>query len=142
MAKQSYYSSRKSQLLKDFDKTANLVRSSIISKYGPDFANTLYRDTRQEYETLIPQIPHIDGMRGAALNSFLRITTQEVALYKAMKKHGKTAGEAWEICHEALRLRMAKYPKIKSWLLGRIMFSDILKKRMGKLQGDNLAYCY
>ena len=69
MAKQSYYSSRKSQLLKDFDKTANLVRSSIISKYGPDYANTLYRDTRQEYETLIPQIPHIDG-RLCIINAF------------------------------------------------------------------------
>ena len=137
MAKQSYYSSRKSQLLKDFDKTANPVISSIISRCGPDFANTLYRDARQEYEILIPQIPHIEGMRGAALNSFLRITAQEVALYKAMKKYGKTASEAWEICHEALRLRMAKYPKIKSWLLGRIMFSGILKKRMGKLAATN-----
>jgi len=133
VAKQNYYASRKSQLLKDFDKTANLVRSSIISKYGLDFANTLYRDTRQEYEMLIPQIPHLEGVRGGPLNSFLRITAQEIALYKAMKKHGKTAGETWEICHEALRLRMEKYPRIKRWLFGRIMYTGILKKRVRKL---------
>ena len=133
MAKQNYYTSRKSQLLKDFDKTANLIRNSIISRYGLDFANTLYRDTRQEYEILIPQIPHLEGVRGGPLNSFLRITAQELALYEAMKKHGKTAGEAWEICHEALRLRMEKYPRIKSWLFGRIMYSGILKKRVRKL---------
>ncbi len=67
------------------------------------------------------------------MNSFLRITAQELALYKAMKKQGKTAGEAWEICHEALRLRMKQFPKIKSWLLGRMMHSGILMKRMRKL---------
>ena len=50
-----------------------------------------------------------------------------------MKKQGKAAGEAWEICHEALRLRMKQFPKIKRWLLGRIMRSGILIKRMRKL---------
>ncbi|MFC2002859.1 L-2-amino-thiazoline-4-carboxylic acid hydrolase [Chloroflexota bacterium] len=133
MSKQNYYVSRKSKLLKDFDKTASLVRAAVISDYGMDFAHAIYQDARLEYEALIPQIPHVDGARGAALNSFLLITAQEVALYKAMKKHGKTPSEAWEICHEALKLRMAKFPKIKRWLFGRIMHSGILKKRMRKL---------
>ncbi len=129
----SYYTSRKPKLLKDFDKTANLVKDFVVSSYGSDFANTLYRDARQEYEVLIPQIPRLKGTRGGALNSFLLITAQELVLYKAMKKHGKTAGDAWEICHEALRLRMERFPKIKRWLFGRIMYSGILKKRMRKL---------
>jgi hypothetical protein len=136
MAKQvthNYYTSRKPKLLKDFDKTANLVRDFVVSSYGTDFADTLYQETRQGYEALIPQIPHLEGIRGGLLNSFLRITAQELALYKAMKKHGKTAGEAWEICHEALRLRMERFPKIKRWLLARIMYSGILKKRIRKL---------
>jgi len=50
---------------------------------------------RQEYEALIPQIPHIEGIRAAPLNTFLVISAQELAVYKAMKKEGKTAGEAW-----------------------------------------------
>jgi len=129
----NYYESRKPKMLKDFDKTANLARESVALSYGADFADALYRDARQEYEALIPQIPHIEGLRGVALNSFLLITAQEVALYKAMKKHNKTAGETWEICHEAFRLRMEKYPRIKSWLFGRIMYSGILKKKVRKL---------
>ena len=128
MSKQNYYVSRKPKMLKDFDKTANLVRNSVVASYGPDFADTLYQETRQEYEALIPQIPHIEGIRGSMLNSFLRITAQEVAVYQAMKKQGKTAGEAWEICHEALRLRMKQFPKIKRWLLARYMFSSLVKK--------------
>ena len=136
----SYYTSRKPKLLKDFDKTANLVKDFVVSSYGSDFADTLSRDARQEYEVLIPQIPHIGGIRGGALNSFLLITAQELALYKAMKKHGKTAGEAWEICHEALRLRMERFPKIKRWLLARFMFSSLVKKMARKraLKGQQI----
>lgn len=142
MAEKGYYASRKPKLLEDFDITANLVRNFVISNYGEDFTDLIYRDARDEYETLIPKIPRIKGMRGAALNSFLLITAQEVAFYKAMKKHGKKPGEAWEICHEALKLRMEKFPRIKRWLFGRIMNSGILKKRMRKLaeKGKSLGF--
>ena len=133
MAIQNYYASRKPKLLKDFDKTASLARGFVVSRYGADFTDTLYRDARQEYETLIPQVPHIEERRGAALNSFLIITAQELALYKAMKKQGKTAGEAWEICHEALKLRVEQVPKIKRWLLRMMLYSGILRRRMQKL---------
>jgi hypothetical protein len=142
MTKKYYDASRQQKLLNDFDKTAVLVRDFVISSDGTNFANTLYRDTRQEYEALIPQILHITGMRGGMLNSFLRITAQELALYKAMKKHGRTPGEAWEICHEALKLRMERFPRIKRGLLARIMHSGILKRRMRKLaeSGKRLSF--
>ena len=119
----NYYESRKPKMLKDFDKTANLVRESVALSYGADFADALYQDARKEYEALISQIPHIEDRRGAALNSFLLITAQELALYKAMKKQGKTAGETWEICHRALKLRVEGVPKIKRWLFGRVVYS-------------------
>ena len=72
----NYYISCKAKLLKNFDKTASLLRDSVVSSYGLDFADTLYREVRQEYEELIPQIPHIEGIRGSLLNLFLRITAQ------------------------------------------------------------------
>jgi hypothetical protein len=120
-------------MLRDFDKTADLVRDFVVSGYGPDFADKIYQEARQQYEVLIPQLPHIEGIRGNMLNSFLRITAQELAVYKAMKKLSKTAGEAWEICHEALKLRMEGFSKVKRWLLGRIMNSGVLMRRMRKL---------
>jgi len=136
----NYYISRKAKLLKNFDKTASLIRDSVVSSYGSDFADTLYREVRQEYEELIPQIPHIEGIRGGILNSFLRITAQELAVYRAMKKHDKTSGEAWEICHEALRLRLEGYSRIKRWLLARYMFSSLAKKiaRKRALKGQQI----
>ena len=80
VSKQNYYVSRKPKMLKDFDKTTNLVRNSVVASYGSDFADAIYQETRQEYEALIPQIPYIEGIRGSMLNSFLRITAQELAL--------------------------------------------------------------
>jgi hypothetical protein len=120
-------------MLNDFDETANLARSFVISNYGVDFTDILHRDARQEYEAMIPEIPHIGGPRGRILNSFLLITAQEVALYKAMERHGKTPAEAWEICHEALKLRMKKYSRIKRWFMGRLMYSSFLLRRMKKM---------
>ena len=125
----NYYTPRKADLLRDFDHTAELVKDTVVSRYGKDFAETLYQDMREEYARLIPHIPHIEGFRARVLNTFLLGSAQELAVYKGMKKHGKTAEEAWEICHEALRLRMARYAPIKRWLLKRVMFSGVIKGR-------------
>ncbi|NOQ52250.1 MAG: hypothetical protein GQ578_08570, partial [Desulfuromonadaceae bacterium] len=83
-----YYSARKAKLLKDFNRTSVLIEASLIARYGKEFTSTLQRDVRKEYEKLIPEIPYIKGSRARLLNSFLLITAQELAAYKAMKKHG------------------------------------------------------
>ena len=124
-----YYTVRKAALLREFDKTAELVKDTVIARYGTNFTDNLYRTCREEYEALIPHIPYIAGFRARALNTFLVISAQELAVYKGMKTYGKTAEEAWEICHQALRLRMTHYPAIKRWLLKRVMFSGIIKQR-------------
>ena len=80
----------------------------LVRRYGEDLANRLYRETRQEYEGTIPEIPHIKGARAGPLNSFLLITAQELALYRTMTKHGKAAGEAWEICHKETNQSLTK----------------------------------
>lgn len=127
-----YYIERKATLLKEFDHTVSLMEDSLVKRYGTEFASNLKTDIRQEYEKLIPEIPYIQGVRGRSLNTFLLITVQELAVYKAMKKHGKPVGEVWELCHEALRLRVAEMPKWKRWLLKHFMFSSLVKKIMQK----------
>jgi hypothetical protein len=115
-------------LLRDFDKTAQLVRRFVADRYGEDGADALYRGARRQYEAIIPRIPRIEGVRARMLNSFLRITAQEVAVYKAVKERGGTAPVAWEICHEAIRLRMSGFPKWKSWLFRQLMYSRIMRR--------------
>jgi hypothetical protein len=122
----NYYASKASKLLKDFDKTASLIEGYLVRRYGKELAHRLYRETRQEYEKIIPEIPHIKGAKARSLNSFLLITAQELALYRTMKKHGKT----WEICHEAIKLRMGKFSKVRRWLLKYLMYSGFLRRRI------------
>ncbi|MBL1140520.1 MAG: hypothetical protein HND53_00640 [Proteobacteria bacterium] len=122
-----YYNSRKEKLLRDFDRTTILMKDSLNNRYGSQFSKTLQSEVRHEYEKLIPDIPFIKGIRARMLNTFLLITAQELAVYKAMKKQGKSSTEAWELCHQALRLRVAKIPQWKRWLLKRFMFSSVVK---------------
>jgi len=125
-----YYSERKEALLKDFDRTSALMKDSLVARYGMEFAGTLQREVRHQYEKLIPEIPYIKGAQARLLNAFLLITAQELAAYKAMKEKGKPPEEAWELCHEALRFRLAEIPKWKRWLLRRFMFSSFVRKIM------------
>jgi hypothetical protein len=115
-------------LLRDFDKTAELVRSFVVGRYGEEGADELYRDARKKYEESIPQIPVIPGLRARALNTFLRVTAQEVAVYEAVKGRGGTPGEAWEVCHEAICLRMSRFPKWKRSLFRRYMYSGLVRR--------------
>ena len=108
-----YYSSQKEKLLKDFDGTSSLVKDSVVIRYGEDFTNILLKEIREEYKKLIPEIPFIKGTRARFLNTFLIVTAQELAVYKAMQNHGKPTSEAWELCHQAIRLKMETIPKWK-----------------------------
>ncbi len=123
-----YYNSRPGKLQKDLERTLALMKDSLVKRYGEEFAQILRNNVRQEYEKLIPKIPYIKGLRGKIFNSFLLITAQELATYKAMKQLGKPATEAWELCHQALRLRVAQIPRWKRWLLKNLMFSSLMKK--------------
>lgn len=122
-----YYRAHLGKLLKDFDRTSGLIKASLIVRYGLEFASTLEREARREYKTLIPEIPYIKGRRARMLNSFLLITAQELAVYKAMKQYDKPPAEAWELCHEALRCRLAEIPPWKRWVLRRFMFSPLVR---------------
>ena len=123
-----YYTKRKEKLLNDFDTTSALMGASLIARYGEEFANTLQREARQQYEELILKIPYIKGSRGRMLNTFLLISAQELAVYKAMAAHGKPPGEAWELCHEALQLGLAEFPRWKRRLMRRFMFSRFVRR--------------
>ncbi len=125
------------RLLRDFDRTAKLVRPFVAERFGEENADALYRVARAEYEKILPQIPRINGIRAKMLNHFLRVTAQEVAVYKAVKERGATPSEAWEICHEGIRLRMAEFPRWKRWLLERLMYSALMRRIMSRRELKN-----
>lgn len=128
---------KKARLLKNFDKTATLIRGYVVSRYGKDLADILFRKTRQNYERLIPQMPQVESF--PALNAFLKIATLELAVFRALKEQGKRAPEAWELCHEALRARTEAMPKLFKKLIGWYLFTGLVKNRARKISGRDLG---
>ena len=62
------------RLLRDFEKTAQLVRPFVADRYGEEGGDALYRGVREKYKEIIPQVPWLEGIRGRVMNPFLRIT--------------------------------------------------------------------
>ena len=67
-----------------------------------------------------------------ALRLFLIWSTWELAVYTAVKKCSKGAKEAWEMCHEALKVRLKTVPRFVRYLLKFYLFFNFAKKRTWK----------
>jgi hypothetical protein len=92
------YVSRKSRLLKDFDKSVARVKRVLISRYGEEQTNTLIRESRQEYEALIPEIPYIGDKNPFLI--FLLPTSRYLAIYRALQRQGWTVEAAGRLIYE------------------------------------------
>ena len=85
-----YYTDQKSETLMQFDTHAKAWTPFLTNHYGNQFANAVLRETRQQYEVLVPTIPYIGGDKNPMTRHLVRSTTSLV-LYKVMKALGKTA---------------------------------------------------
>ena len=119
------YTPEKKRLLKDFDETAKRLRGVLKSHYGEDFTNIIILEIRQEYEALIPQIPYIGNKK--PFTQWLLATAQFLAMYRVLKRHGKSIEEAGRIGYETSEQILDTSPKFVLRFLGRATFS---KKRL------------
>jgi len=129
---QGFYIHKEKRLIKEFHAIAESVRPFLTKRYGNIQAHSIIIDATDEFEKLIPEIPYINTPRGRALNGFLLITAQELAAFKAMRKHGKSPDEAWEVCHQALRIGTAKIPRWRKWMMKKMLFSTLTMKIFSK----------
>ena len=102
-----YYIERKPELLKKFDEECELWRPVIIKSYHEEFAGGILWEARKEFESLIPQIPYIGGDENRRTQTFVE-SVISLALYRAMKKHAKTAEETGKLLYDALAARVDK----------------------------------
>ena len=112
-----YYVSRKSKLLKDFDKIAKRVRNVFVSYYGTELTEVIMGEVRLEYEKLIPQLPYI------RVRQPLISTAQFLAMYRVIRAHGKTVEEIGKLIYEASRKILDMYPGFVLRILGLMSFS-------------------
>lgn len=104
----AYYTSRMPQILQEFDEDVERWHSVLARRYGEDFASLVLQESRQAYESLIPQIPYIGG-EDTWTNSLVE-SVRCLALYQAMKRHNKSARETGQVLYNAILL-MLKAPQ-------------------------------
>lgn len=132
-----YYTSRKGKLLKDFDKTAKRLGKVMVSYYGDDFANTTIRETRQEFEALIPELPYIGGKKKGFLTEGLIQSAWCLALCRVLQTRGKTAEEAGKIIYQAEEARYAAWPKLLRRIIGRGQFIKFATRILKNLAAES-----
>ena len=124
------YVSQKSQLLKDFDKSVARVKRVLISRYGEEQTNTLIRESRQEYEALIPQIPYI-GSKNASL-IFLFPTIRYLAIYRALQRQGRPVEDAGQLVYTMSEAEVKAMPGLVRRAIGCLWFSAWFMRRLRK----------
>lgn len=123
------YVSRKNQLMRTFDKLLARVKPRVISWLGEEQASRFMRESRQEYEALIPRIPFI-GNNNLSL-SFFFPSTRYLAVYRGLQRQGRTVEDAgWLIYMIAIEETRA-IPYIGRRLMEALWFSRWFK-RLGK----------
>lgn len=131
-------SRRANRALREFDQTAELMSAHLTHRYGEAEAAALVADARARLVAMLPRVSWVEGRSAAAMNSFLRITAEEIAVYQAVVARGGTAAGAWELCHRGLRLAASRVPAWKKRLMNRILFSgpvrSIIKRRAAQAE--------
>ncbi len=126
---ESYYNSQKAKLMKDFERTGYWFRPYLTERYGQIFADTIIHDARNEYESLIPQIPYIGGSKVHMTSDLLESVVQ-LAYLRILKAHGKTAEESREILYRGMMKRLAQYPKFLLRILGWLTFTKLYLRNL------------
>ena len=103
-AGEEYFISRKPELLERFGAEARDWRLVIAGRYGDDFAEAILREAREQFQALIPELPYIGGDDNHLTGSLIG-SARCLALYKAMKARGKTAGETGKVLYGAIEVR-------------------------------------
>ena len=136
------YANQKTRLLKDFDKAVEKhYKRVLISHYGSDLVDIILKESRHEYDTLISEIPDIGGKKNTREKHLIR-SVWVLALYRALKSHGKTTEEVGRLSYELAEAQLASTPWWIRQLLGRWWFTkySLNKKRKDALESQKRRY--
>lgn len=127
---QSYYIDRKKKLLKFYDKSLKAGYKIRTSRYGNEMSESIREKARMEFEKLIPQIPYVGGKEPFTRQIIL--VTVWLAIYKVMKKQGKSPAEIWKLCSDMKEAFIRSMPKLIRTRTRSILFSNKMKKTYQK----------
>jgi hypothetical protein len=107
-----YYLSRKTEIMERYyDTHARAWKPFMVQSYGPKFTEVVLKETRQQFEEFIPNIPYIGGDENTFTHQILR-SISALILYKVMKTQGKNAEEVGKIVYDAVEESVRHLPPL------------------------------
>jgi hypothetical protein len=129
------YVSRKSKLLKDFDRSVGRVKGVLTSRYGEEQTNALVGESRREYEALIPLIPYIGDKNPLLI--FLLPASRYLAIYRVLRRQGLTLEDAGHLIYEMSEAELKAIPGLVRRLIGYLWFSRLFRGRVKKRAAES-----
>ena len=127
-----YYIFRSPQLLERFVQDTQDWRHVMATTYDANLIDAVLHHARAEFEALIPYIPYIGGDDNPLTGSLVH-SARCLALYKAMKAHGKTAAEAGKVLYDAAVIQAARpLPPIPS--SERLSEKELMQRRRARAE--------
>jgi hypothetical protein len=106
----------KKKLLNAYEQLAAAGRVIMRKKYGETQAEMVLRESRSEFEGLIPALPYIGADNPLTVN--LIQSAVALALYRAMQRHGKSLPETGELLYRITEAYANHYPRLLRRLMG------------------------
>ena len=123
-----YYESRAKRLLAEFDLTVGRVSDLFASRYGPSDAAAMVTEAHEVYRALIPDLPYVGGVQ--PLTQFVVATGWFLAMYRALRAHGRPVNEAGRLVYEVTEAYLRRYPGVARRLIGHMTFSRLYLARL------------
>jgi len=129
-ADENVHISRSSKLLKSFDKALKPARKVFVTNFGDGLVDRILEDARQEYEALIPELPYWG--KNNMMTGFLIGSSYFLAIYRVLKKHGKSVAEIGKIICEIVEARLNRVPSPVLRLYGKLKYGKSYRERLKK----------
>lgn len=138
---ENYYLSQKKSLMSSFHRVSKWVKTPLVKRYGEELSQALLQHARENYESLIPDIPFIGGKSNRWTADLLE-SVQILALFQAMQGYDIPPGEIAEVVSEGMQIRLAQYPCFLLRLIGRWQFSKLFLRTLERQADETHKYLY
>lgn len=123
----NFYIRNKSKIMDEVEDLMGYASKVAKSKYGEDLALKIKRESIEEFDRLLPELPYIGGYTND-LTTNLYQSAACLAFYRKMMANGKTLEETGEILYRATELMAGAIPL--SGMVGSLSSSDAARKKL------------
>jgi hypothetical protein len=106
-------------------------RPLIATRYGEALADTAVAESISEFEQIIPEIPYIGGKANSMTDTLVQIASM-LALYRVLKRHGKSVEEIGDLAAEMTQAWIERFPRFARYLVGRFYMSGLNKRQLAE----------